>query len=240
MSLRQFLKNLFFHLHLDLTRNQRYDRLTYRIMKRCLVAGSHCVDIGCHKGEMLPWILKFSPGGPHYAFEPLPEMYQKLVKKFGTSPVRFFDLALSNQKGTLPFHHVVDMPAYSGIQKRKYPVSNPDIQVIEVKTDCLDQVIPPDFPVHFIKLDVEGGEYQVLQGAKALLQKQRPLVLFEFGLGAAECYGTQPDMMFNLFESCQMNISTLQDYLNRRAPLKKDEFSEHFTSGTEYYFIAHP
>src|SRR5580704_7217453 len=62
--------------------NSRYDLETIEIIKGI---GSHanCIDIGAHKGDILRQILKYSPGGKHFAFEPLPHLYEELQKNFG-------------------------------------------------------------------------------------------------------------------------------------------------------------
>ena len=70
-------------LHLDLTKNLKYDRLTKIILKRELKPNSNCIDIGCHKGEILEMMLRYSENGSHFCFEPLPYLYKKLVNKNG-------------------------------------------------------------------------------------------------------------------------------------------------------------
>ncbi|MBT8384910.1 MAG: hypothetical protein KJO83_04270, partial [Bacteroidia bacterium] len=60
----------------------RYDRLTSVIIKNELVETSNCLDIGCHKGEILDQILAVSNKGKHYGFEPIPDLYNYLNKKY--------------------------------------------------------------------------------------------------------------------------------------------------------------
>lgn len=99
--------------------NDRYDAETFRVMKRQLRRDSNCIDIGCHHGEMLKEMLKHSPEGHHFAFEPLPGLFAGLTETFAGFPnVQPFHCALSARDGETTFRHVVSIPAYSGILKR--------------------------------------------------------------------------------------------------------------------------
>lgn len=226
-------------LHLDLTKNLKYDRLTVKIMKKVIKENSNCIDIGCHKGEILTKILELSPEGCHFAFEPIPLFYNNLVKQFNHS-VTIFPFALSNNEGSTTFQFVKNAPAYSGIRKRKYAIENPDIEEIKVELKKLDDVIPNDIKIDFIKIDVEGAEFDVLKGAKETIIRSKPVVIFEFGLGASDFYNSTPDDLFDYFNNeLNLKISTLENWLNNTNPFKKEEFITCFNNSTEYYFIAY-
>jgi hypothetical protein len=61
-----------------------------------------------------------------------------------------------------------------------------------VNTQRLDSALPDDYVPSFLKIDVEGAELQVLQGALETLRRHRPIIWFEHGTGGAEHYGTKP------------------------------------------------
>ena len=84
-------------LHLDLTKNLEYDRLTRKIIQEKLQPNSNCIDVGCHKGEILELILKAAPNGKHFAFEPIPAMATDLAQKF-SGKVTLFANALAEEK----------------------------------------------------------------------------------------------------------------------------------------------
>jgi len=241
VMVKRLIRNTLTTLGLDLTKNLKYDRLTSQIMAKVLKNDSNCVDVGCHKGEMLELMLRFAPDGNHYAFEPIPAMFEGLKVKFPKKNIHIFPMALSDRKGTTSFNFVRNAPAYSGIMKRKYDVKEPDIEEINVKLDLMDNLIPKEMPVHFIKIDVEGAEYGVLRGAKNILMKDKPFIVFEFGLGASEFYKTTPEMIFGfLVNDCGLKISNLGDWLNGHNPLTLDAFSATYQNAKEYYFLAHP
>lgn len=207
-------------------------------MEKVIQPSSNCIDIGCHKGEMLDLMLNYAPNGKHFAFEPIPEMYEQLKIRFNGN-CEIYPLALSDKKGETTFNFVKNAPAYSGIRKRKYAVKNPDIEELKVKVDMLDNILPDNLKIDFIKIDVEGGEFNVLKGAKKVLEKSKPVVVFEFGLGASEFYGTEPGELFDFLENCGLGISLLKTWLNDGAPLSRNEFIETYKQNKEYYFIAH-
>jgi len=78
-------------------KNRQYDIQTLEVMKRILHIDSNCVDVGCHQGSILREMLHFAPKGTHFAFEPLPEMYQGLLESFGNlANIHLYDYALSD------------------------------------------------------------------------------------------------------------------------------------------------
>ncbi|MBI5217762.1 MAG: FkbM family methyltransferase [Bacteroidia bacterium] len=238
--IKKVIKSILWILHADITKNQKYDRLTYNIMKKVIKPGSNCIDIGCHKGEMLDLMLKFSPQGMHYAFEPIPEMFHALVEKYSKTNCRIFKIGLSDSKGEADFHYVVNAPAYSGFRKRRYAVKKVEISKIIVKKDRLDNILPKDLKISFVKIDVEGAELEVLKGGIETIRRCRPVIIFEHGLGASDHYGTTPEDIYNLFTNgCNMKVSLMDRWLNNQDSLTKQEFSEQFGKGINYYFIAY-
>lgn len=222
-------------------KNQFYDVLAYEIMKRCLGRRSVCVDVGCHNGSFLRWMMELAPEGTFYAFEPLPELYKNLTASFPLPQIKMFNLALSNQSGVVTFNHVMSNPAYSGLRKRRYDRPSETDCTISVSTDLLDNIVEEQDDIDFIKIDVEGAELQVLQGAVGIVRRCRPIIVFEHGVGAADCYGTRPEHVYDLLcGDCGLKISLLEDWLSGRRPLSRDGFQEQFDKGLNYYFVAHP
>jgi len=222
---------------LDVTKNIEYDRLTLQIFDTYLKSDSNCIDIGCHKGEILDIILKKAPNGTHFAFEPIPSLVNKLKSKY-SNDATIYDVALSNELGETNFNYVKNAPAYSGIKERKYKVADPQIEKITVKLETLDHLIPSDTKIDLIKIDVEGGELNVLKGGKELISKNKPLILFECGLGASEYYNTQPEDVFVLIDSFGLKLFTLKNYISKKPALTKEDFIKIYKSNSDYYFVA--
>ena len=199
--IKNTIREILIFLHLDLTKNLKYDRLTKKILKKHLKRDSNCIDVGCHKGEILDLMLCYAPDGKHYAFEPIPYLFNNLKTKYKNKKVEIFPYALSDNSGESTFQLVKNAPAYSGIKKRRYDISNPDIEEIKVTLKTLDEIIPADEQIHLIKIDVEGGEFGVLKGAKDLLKKNKPTIIFECWKGGSDYYGTTPNDLYDFISN---------------------------------------
>lgn len=239
MRIKDWIREALIFLHLDVTQNLKYDRLTRLIMKRVIKVESNCIDIGCHKGEMLDTMLLFAPNGKHTGFEPIPTMYDALVKKY-SNKATIYPFALSDANGTTTFQFVKNAPAYSGIKQRKYDIEHPEIEQIEVTLKTLDSVIDPNERIDFVKIDVEGAEFGVLKGGINLLKKNKPTIVFEFGMGASDYYGTDPIALYQFItQELGLKIFTLLAFVNHEAPLTEVDFKNLYETNKEYYFIAH-
>ncbi|NND09324.1 MAG: FkbM family methyltransferase [Saprospiraceae bacterium] len=236
--IRRYIKNILQWLHFDVTKNMRYDRYTTRVMQATLSRTSNCVDIGAHQGELLKEILRIAPQGQHFAFEPLPHLYKKLQETYGDR-VQLHADALSDCSGEDVFHHVVDAPAYSGLKKRDYDHRDPDIMQIPVSKNTLDALIKSTTKIDFIKIDVEGAEMEVLRGAKNLIARDQPLIIFEFGKGASDHYQATPEDLYNLLcADLKMALYTLRGWLDQKKSISLEQITKYYESGQEYYFLA--
>ena len=237
--LKNLIRKSLNFLHLDLTQNLKYDRLTQAIIAKVVKPDSICIDVGCHKGEILDLILKSAPKGGHYGFEPIPAMYDSLVLQYSPKN-HIFPYALSDKEGSTTFQFVRNAPAYSGINKRSYDIENPNIEELTVPLKKLDSLIPENEKISLIKIDVEGGELGVLKGAKNVLLRNKPIVIFECGLGASNYYGTKPeDVYCFLIDEIGLKISLLSSWLKNKPALTKDGFCAIYHANSDYYFIAH-
>ena len=115
------------------------------------------------------------------------------------------------------------------------------VEQITVKAAPLDAILPKNFQVDFIKIDVEGGELQVLRGGFETISRNQPLIIFEHGLGAADCYGTRPEMVFDLLTlDCGLSVFLMDGWLRGNDCLAREEVVRQFGSGDNYYFMALP
>ncbi len=221
--------------------NSNYDAFTEIILKKVLKNTSVCVDVGCHAGSILKMMMKYAPNGKFYAFEPIPKFVEYLQKNYDHhSNVLIYEIALSDVTGEASFNHVTTNPGYSGLIKRSYDRPDEKETKINVKTDLMDNIIQND-SIDFIKIDVEGAELQVLRGAKEIVKRDKPFIVFEHGLGAADYYGTKPEDIYELLHDyCGLNLNLMDRYLKNRKPLSKKEFCKQFYDHLNYYFLAYP
>jgi len=217
--------------------DERYDQQTISVMRRVLSRDSCCVDVGAHSGAVLRHIVALAPNGTHFAFEPLPHLAALLQKRFPSVVVS--DSAVSDVSGSGQFMYVKNAAPYSGLRRRLYDRSDVVIERIPVRVTTLDEAVP-DVRIAFIKLDIEGGEFHAIRGARKILGRSRPIVVFECGPRSTGQYGVAPGDMYRLWVGFGYQVSSMQRWLDATAPYGETEFGETWHSETEFYFIAYP
>jgi FkbM family methyltransferase len=202
-----------------------------RVMSGVITHRSNCIDVGAHIGSALSRIVALAPGGRHFAFEPLPHKAAWLRRKFPEVDVRA--VALGNVDGRVSFFDNRSRPGFSGLRA----AGGPQDCVQEVTVECarLDTIIGPGHVVDFFKLDVEGAELPVLQGAAELLRRDGPTILFESAPGGAERFGfVRGDLFSFLVSDHAYDVFFLKDFLAQGNPMDGAAFEQ----GHQYPFKA--
>ncbi len=135
------------------------------------------LDIGGNEGCYSLFLRKYARFV--ITFEPIPWMADELIRKFGASII-VRDLALSSSAGNAVLHiPLIDGKAATALSSLSQTplTSNMAKRDIVVKTARLDDVYNGD--VGFIKIDVEGHEEAVLEGARSTIACNRPRMLIE-------------------------------------------------------------
>ncbi len=226
------LTESFYRLPVD-----KYDFQTTQLIRKHLLKDSNCIDIGANMGHILMEIVAAAPKGHHFAFEPIPDLFASLKKKYSKNTT-VYNYALSAKKGSTTFNYYPGRPAVSGFLERNKLIGQ-EPTLLSVQMERLDDLIPEHIKIDLIKIDVEGAEYQVLLGAKKVLENNKPIVLFECGLGGADIYGNTPDEIFDLFLACGLGISTIEYFNAGKKPFSKEEFHGQFYKNYNIFFIAY-
>lgn len=143
---------------------------------RNISPGAICIDIGANIGHH-SIIMAQSAGetGKVYAYEPIPyireQMEESLALNHITNVITISD-ALSKEPGEMTLRLNKDSIASSSF----FGEESSDGIRVSVKT--LDSYNYEH--VSFMKIDVEGFEYNVLLGAEKLIAISKPRILFEF------------------------------------------------------------
>jgi FkbM family methyltransferase len=156
------------------------------------------VDVGSNRGQILREALRIAPGGRHVAFEPIPALAAELAREFPSVDCR--QKAIGARREMTEFCHFRKLDGWSGLRRsREISDERGDPEMIEVEVSTLDEELAGLTPA-VLKIDVEGAELDVLQGARALLAEVRPVVIFEHVLAAAAIYDAPPDAPWELLD----------------------------------------
>ena len=191
-----------------------------QLLKKIISSSSNCIDVGSHLGSVLATIRKISPQGNHIAIEPIPYKANWLRKKF--PDVEILQIALSDTTGEQEFFVQPHRSGYSGLRLHK---SNRKVEHLQVKCQRLDQIVPPDRPIHFIKIDVEGGELAALRGAPRILEDFHPPILFECTQSGLTAFDIRPKDIYEfLVKEHSYSVYLIKDWLLNNKSLSYEDF----------------
>jgi len=148
-------------------------------------------DIGAYVGEWSGEVLKRYPNVKIHQFEPVEKSFTLLSQNYenqvNSGQVIQNNSLISNIEKTVPFYYYESLPVMSTMYRRpeeveKHLYITPIVvekHSITLDSYCLQKQIEH---IDFIKIDVEGDEYNVLQGAENLLENNHiNCIQFEYG-----------------------------------------------------------
>jgi len=178
-SFKALIKDSFRRFGLDL-RVYRPSSDAFLVKKELL---KNCVqpltifDIGANEGQTTERYSKMFPTATIYSFEPMPEVFTLLERKFHENPqIIVNQLAVSDAVGTADFYlHAYTSNVWNSLLP-KAPDSNivpEDVSAIKVPTITIDVFCDRHNinTIDLLKLDIQGGELLALKGALNMLQK---------------------------------------------------------------------
>jgi len=183
-----------------------FERIIAGLAAHLLLPGEGAVDGGAHRGLHTGLLRRLAgPRGWVLAVEPQPFLALLLRELLGPradqAPCAVAEVALAERPGRAPFHLVRNHPAYSGLRLRDTPTP-PQVEQLEVACVTLDALLAGRQGLGLIKLDLEGGEFHALLGARETLARQRPAAIFECARRrTAALYGYSRDDYFGFFEA---------------------------------------
>ncbi|MGB3947553.1 MAG: FkbM family methyltransferase [Bacteroidia bacterium] len=147
------------------------------------------LDIGANIGIMTVHLARSVKNSLVYSFEPIPsniQAFKRVINFFKLKNVKLFELALGNTEGevemVMPVINDVRMQGLSHVVHNSIAENNEGVK-FKVPLKKLDNLLNNneigDKKIAAIKIDVENFEYFVLDGAKHILEKHRPIVYAE-------------------------------------------------------------
>jgi FkbM family methyltransferase len=172
-------------------------RLNYCVL---LDEGSCIVDVGGNYGAHTECFIKDIRASRIAIFEPIPNLYSRLSDRFGSvSGVTLYQCALSNTSGTANFYWKSNADAESGLAKKDIYSDGGDEDIIEINVGVrtLDSV-DLGFKPRYIKIDIEGGEIDMLRGSRETINRSRPIISLEYGSIGYEAFGHKAESVVHL------------------------------------------
>lgn len=167
-------------------------------------------DVGFHDGTSTEEVFKLRPKAHVYGFDPSRFGAESYAKRFKDDPrVTFSNVALSEKPGELQFFDYENMCNSLAVRK-EMPGAIPTVYAVPVTTldaFCSSRGIEH---INMMKIDAEGYDLNVLEGASDLLDRQViDIFMFEFASGwaaskrylweAVEFMEPKPYRLFHLF-----------------------------------------
>jgi len=172
------------------------DRKITWLCSRIVRPGDTVLDVGANIGlTTLSLSSRVGPTGSVHAFEPNPALVELLERSLHhnrVSNVRLYPVALGSAAGRLELRIPQTNAGAASLTRNR---DARDCRVVSVPVRTLAEVMKEQGvgAIRLIKIDVEGFELQVLQGALEVLRSQPPAaILFELNEHSTPEIGDEP------------------------------------------------
>jgi FkbM family methyltransferase len=192
---------------------------TTRVIKEVLKSGMFALDVGAHAGYFTRLFAKLvGPSGRVLAFEPHPASFDVLKnnsKRFRN--IALFNCAISDRRMRVSLY---ESDIHSG-RNSLFPDSaeNSMREVRDVEAIPLDDIVG-DQKVDLVKIDVEGGEIEVLRGAQFLARESsRPVLIIECNPSVLAARGASSSVLFLTLRDMGYQVHTINEDTGGLTPI---------------------
>ncbi|HNE50584.1 MAG TPA: FkbM family methyltransferase [Chitinophagales bacterium] len=160
-----------------------------------------CFDVGANIGETTLNFAKLATEGKIYSFEPVPFLYNRLKTNINLNTfnnIELHNLALSDREEELYFENPKNSNS-AGISMHKEYTTTANV----VHSTTIDAFIFQNniSKIDFIKIDVEGFEHYVINGARNTLLQHKPLLFIEIDNRYLKTKNTSEKIILTLLAS---------------------------------------
>jgi FkbM family methyltransferase len=163
-----------------------YEREDVRIYKTLKLRPGLILDVGANIGFFSLLFAHIFPECQVHSFEPNPYSFGRLQENVKANPklanrITTFDNAVSDHEQRV---ELTTVPGAEGHAWGRVGIPRRDGMVTyDVAARTIDNLYAASLlPVRLIKIDVEGYELPVLEGASAVVAEFRPIIVFEVSL----------------------------------------------------------
>jgi len=181
-----------------------------RIFRQC-TGSTQFVDVGVNTGQTMVEILQSFPDLIYFGFEPNPEAYccARQLAEANNFNVKLFPWACSDMPEPLELFAESSLDSSATAMSSIRPNTYSEIKSYKIASYPLDSILRAEAQYGFIlKIDVEGTENEVLQGAHSLIRDKRPLICCE----VLHAHRASEVGMNNRRKKCLQEFLAEQDY----------------------------
>jgi FkbM family methyltransferase len=191
---------------------ETYEAENFSFLSESCKSGAVIIDIGAHIG-LFSVIAAQVTGktGKVYAFEPAPSTYALLQKtvviNHEESVIETFQKAVGKENGKITFF-VSDSQADNSNSLVNYKEDR-SLHGIDVAVTSIDNFVKEKniSRLDFIKIDVEGAEYDTLMGAAGTLKNLRPVCIVAIHPEPIAAKGDKLEAIYDFIIGCNYRIT---------------------------------
>ncbi|MEK7991784.1 MAG: FkbM family methyltransferase [Thiotrichaceae bacterium] len=199
---------------LNLASGQVFEPDEVELVKKHIKQGDVVIDIGANIGYYtLLFAQLVGETGRVIAFEPDPDNFELLHKNVSLNQyhnVTLIQKAVASENSQAPLFLCDENKGMHRLYDSVCCQTS-----IEVETVCLDDYLPTLVnKVNFVKIDIEGAEYNALQGMQNILRQQQPKLLTEFSPAALFEYGIEPQTYIDFLSQLGFDLYQVGEQLH--------------------------
>lgn len=174
-------------------------------MNKQTIDNLHFFDVGCNSGSFVKGLKTFNITKNIHCFEPHPVLSKKTKEVYPY--IKMNDICLSNNDENITLNiptwsvglsSIIDRPVFSTLSEKGQEINKLNVQCKTIDQYCEENSIKNIF---FMKIDVEGAEKLVFEGAKNMLKNRKIISgIFEIGETLKDA-NTSENEICNLLET---------------------------------------
>jgi len=179
------------------------------------LSSGHLIDVGANIG-LYTLLLRSVSSLPIIAYEPQPFLFKLLQCNISFSRLAQVDarnFACGARRGEVPFSIGINGSVAAGVEATLATARGGDLEseahltqrgkaVVQVPLTTLDEDLEGVAQIALLKIDCEGFEFDVLQGARRLIARHRPALFLEVHPTLLGRFGGSVEKLLELLKPC--------------------------------------
>ena len=192
-----------------------FEEYETELVRQCLHPGMRVVDIGANFGYYtLIAAARVGKEGKVYAFEPEPGNYELLLKNISLNHYETIvpiQQAVSNRRGTTNLFVDKRNLGAPSLAEKNVDRRQGIVAVETVSIDEFFKTVEGFGPIDFLKIDAQGAEGLIFEGACNCLKNEGLKIMMEFWPQGLRNMGTDPLNLLRLIKSSGFTIKIIEE-----------------------------